>query len=59
MMITLHVENYCHGCEDFEPEIMNLYEYKTLLEQRVCCIWKDRCARVYSAAKNNQKEIKE
>lgn len=54
-MITLCVKNYCHGCKDFEPEVTQLYEHRTIYEQRVYCVWRDRCARVYNAAKDELK----
>lgn len=55
-MITLHVESYCSDCEDFEPEVSRLYADGEVLEQLVCCVWRDRCARVYSTAKNERTE---
>lgn len=53
-MITLHVESYCSGCEDFEPEVSRLYADGEILEQHVYCAWRGRCALVYSAAKNER-----
>lgn len=49
-MIKLSVEEYCHDCDDFEPEVTKIYcndGYDRPFQQSVRCQNCDRCQHIY------------
>lgn len=46
-MITIRVEEYCHdGCEDFTPEVENLYSDNKVIRTTVYCRHAVFCRRI-------------
>lgn len=73
-MITLKVEDYCHNCPEFEPDVdKNTTEYfesdsmsfmrrekrTVMCETTVTCEHRLRCAAIYECATNKAREKKD
>ena len=60
-MIKLAVEEYCHDCDGFEPEVERLYcndGYDELVCQSVQCQKRDQCNHIYSYLKRKVEKEK-
>ena len=55
-MITLEVEEYCHGCEDFTPELQTIYADNKAVKQTVYCLLGARCRRIRDRLKEKAAE---
>lgn len=52
-MIRLEVENYCHGCPEFKPELSRvLMAGENIYEQLVQCAHCDRCRKIENDIRN-------
>ena len=73
-MITLKVEEYCHNCPEFEPDVdKNEVEYfesdptsfmrqekrTVMCDTTVTCQHRNRCAAIYACAANKVREKKD
>lgn len=54
-MITLKVEEYCHNCEDFSPDIERTYGDNGVIETRVYCLLARRCRRLRDRHEKQEK----
>lgn len=68
-MIVLKVEEYCHNCPEFEPDVdkdkEEMYEYNLMARSEsrqvsctttVTCQHRHRCAVIYECATNKARE---
>ena len=54
-MITIKVEEYCHNCPDFSPDIERTYTDNGLIETRVLCLLAARCRRLRNKYQKQEK----
>ena len=64
-MIHLDVQEYCHGCSEFEPEAIKSEAYfdgqRQVMDTSVVCQNKNRCSVIFQhlKGKNENSEVKE
>lgn len=46
-MITLHVDEFCHTCPEFDPVVKRIYAENKLFMQRVVCSNCSHCRNIY------------
>lgn len=58
-MIKLEVEDYCHNCGDFEPEVIRFCSDDMVYLQQIFCVNRNRCEQIYKAIKEHVRKEKE